>query len=42
MKIDLAVVDPENSSHISIFEGGSGRFGIYYRDGYIFFERWSD
>ena len=20
----------------------SGRFGIYYRDGYIFFERWSD
>ena len=29
MKIDLAVVDPENNSHISIFEGGSAKDSIY-------------
>ncbi len=28
-----------NEGYLATF---SGRFGIYYRDGYIFFERWSD
>lgn len=35
MKIDLATLDPENNSHISIFEGGTAKDSIYVHFGAI-------